>query len=111
VGGRVHRRRRDDLRLRDALLLVGATRLLLEAGLRGFAALAGEKTGKELFPLMTLVAIPLAWDCARIGQATLIMTGFMLLAVVDAARSRWWLATLWLALSVAIKPPQSYSSC
>jgi hypothetical protein len=73
-------------------------------GLRGFAALVGDKTGKELFPLMTLVAIPLAWDCARNGQATLIMTGFMLLAVVDAARSRWWRATLWLALGVAIKP-------
>jgi hypothetical protein len=53
---------------------------------------------------MTLVAIPLAWDCARNGQATLIMTGFMLLAVVDAARSHWWRATLWLALGVAIKP-------
>ena len=51
-----------------------------------------------------IVAIPLAWDCARNGQATLIMTGFMLLAVVDAAHSRWWRATLWLALSVAIKP-------
>src|SRR5574342_1221038 len=74
------------------------------AGLRGFAALVGEKTRKELFPLMTLVAIPLAWDCARNGQATLIMTGFMILAVVDAARNHWWRATLWLALSVAIKP-------
>lgn len=74
------------------------------AGLRGFAVLADEKTRKELFPLMTLVAIPLAWDCARNGQATLIMTGFMLLAVVDAARNRWWRATLWLALSVAVKP-------
>ncbi len=74
------------------------------AGLSGFAALAGVKTGKELFPLMTLVAILLAWDCARNGQATLIMTGFMLLAVVDTALCRWWRATLWLALGVALKP-------
>jgi len=82
------------------LIIIGT----FAVGLRGFAALAGDKTEKELFPLMTLVAIPLAWDCARNGQATLIMTGFMLLAVVDSARSRWWRATLWLALGVAIKP-------
>lgn len=73
-------------------------------GVSGFARLAGERSGKDLFPLMTLTAIPLAWDCARNGQATLIMTGFMLLAVVNVARSRRWLATLWLALGVAIKP-------
>ena len=82
------------------LVMIGT----FSAGLRVFAGLAGDKTGKELFPLMTLAAIPLAWDCARNGQATLIMTGFMLLAVVDAARNRWWRATLWLTLGVAIKP-------
>lgn len=77
---------------------------VLAAGLLGFARLLGERSGKELFPLMTLAAIPLAWDCARNGQSTLAMTGLMLLAVVDIARSRWWRATLWLALAVAIKP-------
>jgi alpha-1,2-mannosyltransferase len=74
------------------------------AGLRGFSSLAGERQGKELFPLMSLAAVPLVWDCARNGQATLMMTGFMLLAVVDAARSRWWKGVLWLALAVAVKP-------
>jgi hypothetical protein len=73
-------------------------------GLRSFSRLAGERSGTELFPLMTLVTIPFAWDCARNGQATLAMTGFMLLAVSDLARSRWWRATLWLSLGVAIKP-------
>ncbi len=73
-------------------------------GLRGLARLAGERAGKDIFPLMTLVAIPLAWDCARNGQATLALTGLMLLSVVDTARGRWWRATLWLALAVAVKP-------
>lgn len=73
-------------------------------GLHGFARLAGERTRTMLFPLMTLVAIPLAWDCARNGQATLAMTGMMLLALVDVARNQWWRATLWLMLSVALKP-------
>ncbi len=73
-------------------------------GLSGFARLAGERSGKDLFPLMTLVTLPLAWGCARNGQATLLMTGFMLLAAADLARSRWWRSTLWLALAVAVKP-------
>lgn len=73
-------------------------------GLRSFAWLGQERSGKSFFPLMTLVAIPLAWDCARNGQATLMMAGFMLLAVADIARCRWWRAVLWLSLSVAMKP-------
>jgi hypothetical protein len=73
-------------------------------GIFHFAGLMPGRSEKKLFPLMTLVCLPLAWSCARNGQATLIMTGLMLLAVVDIARSRWWRATLWLSLAVAIKP-------
>ncbi len=73
-------------------------------GIFHFAGLTSGHSEKKLFPLMTLVCLPLAWNCARNGQATLIMTGLMLLAVVDIARSRWWRATLWLSLAVAIKP-------
>ena len=73
-------------------------------GIFQFSRLVSGKTGKGLFPLMTLVTLPLAWDCARNGQATLIITGLMLLAVVDIARTRWWRAVLWLCLGVAVKP-------
>jgi hypothetical protein len=73
-------------------------------GLRRFSQLAGEKSGIELFPLMSIVTIPFAWDCARNGQATLAMTGLMLLAVSDVAHLRWWRATLWLSLGLALKP-------
>jgi hypothetical protein len=69
-----------------------------------FAGLAGERIGKSFFPLMTLVALPMAWDCARNGQATLALTGLMLLAVVAVAQQRWWRATLWLSLGISIKP-------
>ncbi len=77
--------------------------LLFAFSLRGFAGLAG-RSERPLYPLMSFAALPLVWDCARNGQATLIMTAMMLLTVVDMARSRWWRATLWLALSVAFKP-------
>ncbi len=73
-------------------------------GLRNFSKLGSERSGIELFPLITLVTIPFAWDCARNGQATLAMTGLMLLAVSDVARTRWWRATLWLSVGVALKP-------
>ncbi|HUL00515.1 MAG TPA: glycosyltransferase 87 family protein [Nitrospirota bacterium] len=73
-------------------------------GLRSFSRLASERSGIELFPLMTLTTIPFAWDCARNGQATLAMTGLMLLAVSDVAHTRWWRATLWLSLGLALKP-------
>ena len=73
-------------------------------GIFRIAGLVRGRSATELFPLMTLVTIPLAWDCARNGQATLIITGLMLLAVVDIASSRWWRATLWLSLGVAFKP-------
>ena len=73
-------------------------------GIRSFARLASKGSLTELFPLVTLVTIPMAWDCARNGQATLAMTGFMLLSVVDVSRSLWCRATLWLAFAAAIKP-------
>jgi hypothetical protein len=73
-------------------------------GIFQFARLARVWSGKELFPLMTLVTLPLAWDCARNGQATLALTGLMLLAVVAAADQRWWRVVLWLSLGISVKP-------
>lgn len=82
------------------LVTIGA----FAAGLFSFAQLAGKRPEKQFFPLMTLVALPLAWSCARNGQATLLITGLMLLAVRDVAYGNWWRATLWLTLGVAVKP-------
>ncbi|MDH4164634.1 MAG: DUF2029 domain-containing protein [Nitrospirota bacterium] len=73
-------------------------------GIREFGRLASGKAGPDLFPLLTLVSIPLAWSCARNGQTTLIMAGLMMFAVADISREKWWRATLWLMLSVAFKP-------
>ena len=73
-------------------------------GLRRFGRFAGDRADDGLFPLLTLVSVPLVWDCARNGQATLAMAGFMLLAVADTAEARWWRASVWLALGVAVKP-------
>lgn len=68
------------------------------------AGLLRTQRDREYFPLVTLIALPMAWDCARNGQATLAMTGLMLLAVVDAAHRKWWRTVLWLSLGISIKP-------
>ncbi|HEX9113386.1 MAG TPA: glycosyltransferase family 87 protein [Nitrospirota bacterium] len=74
------------------------------AGLYRFGRLAGERSAGEFFPLLTVATIPLVWDCARNGQATLAITGLMLLAVTDREQGCLWRATAWLSLGIAIKP-------
>src|SRR5512143_776402 len=74
------------------------------AGLYRFGRLAGERSAGEFFPLLTVATIPLVWDCARNGQATLAITGLMLLAVADREQGRLWRSTVWLSLGIAIKP-------
>jgi len=73
-------------------------------GVRRLANLGGRDAGAELFPLMTCLCIPLAWDSARNGQATLLATALMIFAVVDLADRRWGRVALWLLLGLAVKP-------
>jgi alpha-1,2-mannosyltransferase len=78
-------------------------------GVRRLSTCVGRGLSFDLFPLMTLAALPPALSCARNGQSTLIMTAMMMLAVVDLTETessgpRRWRATLWLSLSLAFKP-------
>ncbi|MFA5073898.1 MAG: glycosyltransferase family 87 protein [Nitrospirota bacterium] len=73
-------------------------------GLHAFSRMAKGQKDERFFFFLSLICIPLVWDCARNGQATLAMTGLMLLAVHDLADSRRWRATLWLSLAVSLKP-------
>lgn len=77
---------------------------IFTAGLWRLASLARRERRRELFPLMTLVCVPLVWSSMRNGQSTIPMTGLMMLATVDLADSRWWRATLWLSLALIFKP-------
>lgn len=77
---------------------------VLAAGIWRLAEMLRPRVGAGLFPLFTLVSIPLAWSAARHGQMTLAMGGFMMLAVADLAERRWGRAAAWLCLGVALKP-------
>lgn len=68
------------------------------------ARLGGRDAGRELFPLMTLLVIPTALECARNGQVNLPLAALMAFAGIDLAERRWWAATLWLVLAFALKP-------
>jgi alpha-1,2-mannosyltransferase len=77
---------------------------LFAVGVWRFARLAGRDSSSPLFSLVSLPVVLLSWSAARYGQMTMAMGGVMLLAVVALADRRWWWATLWLILGVALKP-------
>ena len=68
------------------------------------ARFGGRSNGRELFPLMSLLVIPTALECARNGQVNLPLAALMAFAGIDLADRRWWTATLWLVLALALKP-------
>lgn len=73
-------------------------------GVYRLARLADPRRSPAMFPLVTLVAIVMSFDAARNGQATLLITGLMMIAVGDVARERWWRAVVWLSIAMVIKP-------
>lgn len=82
------------------LLTIGA----YACGVWRMARLVDRDAAATLFPPMTGVCLPLAFDCARNGQATLLVTALMILAVANMADRHWTRASAWLCLGVAMKP-------
>jgi hypothetical protein len=58
----------------------------------------------QWFPLVSYLTIPMAADSARNGQMNLPLAALMVHVAVDLAQGRWWLATLFLCLGMALKP-------
>lgn len=77
---------------------------LLALAVWRLARFGGRSAGRELFPLMSLLVIPTALECARNGQVNLPLAALMTFAGIDLAERRWWTATLWLVLALALKP-------
>ena len=77
---------------------------LLAFGLWRVAGALSPGDRERLFLGSTLLVIPAALSSARNGQVNLHLAGLLLLTVADLARSRWNAATLWLLLSVMLKP-------
>jgi len=63
-----------------------------------------QANARKAFLLATAVTIPTCLAGLRTGQATLAMTGMILIAIEAFARSKNNRAAVWLALSIALKP-------
>ena len=77
---------------------------LLAAGLWRIAGLMDGERRTQLFLGTTLLVIPSALSSARNGQVNLPLAGLMLLAAADLAMARWNRTSLWLILSILLKP-------
>jgi hypothetical protein len=73
-------------------------------GVWRLACLSDRDAPEVLFPLMTAVCVAVAFDAARNGQATLLVTGMIVLAVETLAARQWTRAAVWLCLGIAVKP-------
>ena len=56
------------------------------------------------FFFVSVPAILLSWSGARHGQMSLMMGAMMMLAVAELAAKRWWMASIWLTVAMAMKP-------
>lgn len=63
-----------------------------------------QANARKAFLLATAVAVPTCLAGLRTGQATIAMTGMILIATEAFARSQNGRAAVWLALSIALKP-------
>lgn len=68
------------------------------------ARLARMRSTRDAFALASLIVLPMSWDCARNGQATLLLAGLILSAIVDFTEGRFTRSAVALALALAIKP-------
>lgn len=59
---------------------------------------------ERTFALLSLLALPLCLGAMRNGQANAHLAAVLLLASACLLSGRWWLATLFLSLAIAIKP-------
>lgn len=57
-----------------------------------------------MFPVMTVLIVPLSLQSARSGQMNLPLAALMALSALAIAERRWWLTSCWLCLGLALKP-------
>ncbi len=77
---------------------------VLAWGLERLARRAEERSGVPLFGQASAIAAPIAFTCARNGQATLLIAGLMMSSVALSTQGRWWRSAACLVGATALKP-------
>ena len=58
----------------------------------------------ELFPLVSIVSLPLLFDSARNGQMTLLLAACMMMVVYALTKQRYGAVAFWCMVGLALKP-------
>jgi hypothetical protein len=77
--------------------------LLMWALWRACTLVGGERRGLW-FGVATPLALPVIALSASNGQANMVVAAAMTLGICEVAARRWWIATAWLILGLALKP-------
>jgi hypothetical protein len=73
-------------------------------GIYRFAKLFAPQQAYRVFAIASFVAIAPTLASLRNGQSNLHIAAMILQAAADLAEKRWWRATLWLMIGLAVKP-------
>ncbi len=73
-------------------------------GAYGISSLASHRYRESVFLPVTILSVLMGASAAKLGQMNLIITGLMMLALVDATKNNWWLTACLLVLAFALKP-------
>ena len=87
----------------DILWRVSAA-AVLAFGLWRLARLQFGENAPRAFLWASLLALPLTLPALRNGQANAMFAGLTLCAAAAVAQARWWRATGWMLLALAVKP-------
>jgi alpha-1,2-mannosyltransferase len=77
---------------------------LLATGVWRLGKIASWERRHIIFAIATAAALPASLASLRNGEANLQIAGLMLHAAAELSRRKWWWATFWLALGLALKP-------
>ncbi len=73
-------------------------------GAYGISSLASHRYRESVFLPVTILSVLMSASAAKLGQMNLIITGLMMLALVDLTKNNWWLTACLLVLAFALKP-------
>ncbi len=91
-------------RMADELVWRAVSLLVLAVATWRLAEVVARGTGEDFFLLSSIAVVLTAAGSAAAGQMNLLLAALMALTAADLIEERWWRATFWLGLGLALKP-------
>ena len=77
---------------------------VIAISVRRLAEVLRPRLGRDYFLYLTLIILPVSIGSLRAGQMNVMLAATLTLAAADVMDRRWWRATFWLGLALALKP-------